>query len=255
LPLDLEELNEKIIKFNIKILKQCELIEKDLDNDKMYKDLITGKIDIPECNYISGKGKVPIYIIVNRISKFIYQFNIKKISESHILLPEDISKHRNSSHVTDIILETFNKEELSIYLNDLLLKYIKEYIKIVEENFPILKKEMPYYNLFKNGCILELYILKKEKDFFGKYSSRLAYCFNNDSTDNKIIVNICDEKEIPEKPEYRCYSYTRGSVGYLLLDNYINNEFNRHMVLSNMIYSLIKTDIENVIKNNEYIFE
>lgn len=255
IPLNLVELSKKIIIFNIEQLKYMDIIDKNLDNEILYQQLITGKISIPECNYnISGKGRLPIYSLVNRITTLIYNFSIDTIDKPHLIVPKDVNKPTKSTWVSDIIIETFNKEELKTYLEDLLSKYIDEYIKIVETNFPTLKNRLPYYNLFKNGILIELYLYKKENHFMGNYSRRLNYCYN-DNNKKEIKVFLCDQKDVPEEPLKRWYSYSSGEVQSLFYDNYINNPSIRHMVLANMIYDLINNDINNLFKNDEKIFD
>ena len=255
LPLNLMELSKKIIMFNIEQLKTIDVIDKSLNNEELYQQLITGKINIPECNYsINGKGRVPIYSLVNRITTLIDSFSISIIDKPHLIVPKDVSKAKNSSWVSDIIIETFTKEELQKYLEDLLSKYIDEYISIVESNFPTLKNKMPYYNLFKNGILIELYLYKKEKEFLGNYSRRLNYCYN-DNNKKEIKVYLCKQEDVPKEPLRRWYSYSSGEVGSLFYDNYINNPSIRHMVLSNMIYELLESDIKRLFENEENAFD
>ena len=254
LPLNLIELNKKIIIFNIEQLKRIGVIDKRLDNEKLYQQLITGKIDIPECDYnIAREGRVPIYSLVNRITTFISNFSINIIDKPHLIVPENVSNPQNSSWISDIIIETFTKPELQKYLEDLLSKYIDEYICIVESNFPTLKNKMVYYNLFKNGVLLELYLYKKEKEFLGNYSRMLNYCYN-DTGKKEIKVYLCRQEDVPKEPLKRWYSYSSGEVASLFYDNYINNSSTRHMVLSNMIYELLESDIKRLFENEENVF-
>ena len=111
---------------------------------------------------------------------------------------------------------------------------------------------MPYYNLFKNGVFLELYLYKREKSLLGEYSKRLSYCYNNDNK-REIEVILCKQEDLPKEPSRRWYSYTSGEVGNLFYDNYINNASIRHMVLSNMIYNLLESDIKSLFKSEENI--
>ena len=124
---------------------------------------------------------------------------------------------------------------------------------MVENNFPTFRDKMPYYNLFKNGVLLELYLYKVEKPFMGSYSRRLAYC-NNDSDKKEVQVYFCQEKDVPKEPSKRWYSYSSGEVRSLFFDNYINNSSIRHMVLSNMIYNLLESDLKELLENEENIF-
>lgn len=253
LPIDLIKLRKKVIIFNIQQLKEIGVLNNTLDEEELYQQLLAGKINIPECNYsIAGKGRVPIYSLVNRINNLINKFSINIIDNPHLIVPKGIEKTTTSSWVSDIIIESFTNEELKKYLEDLLLKYINEYILIVESNFPTLKYKMPYYNLFKNGVFLELYLYKSEKSLLGKYSKILNYCYNNDNK-REIEVILCKQEDLPKEPSRRLYSYTGGEVESLFYDNYINNASIRHMVLSNMIYNLLKSDIKILFKSEENI--
>ena len=255
LPLDLIELRKKVIIFNIQQLKNIGVIDNTIDEEELYQQLIVGKINIPECNYnINGKGRVPIYSLVNRINNLINNFSINIIDKPHLIVPKGVDNPITSSWVPDIIIESFTKEELEKYLKDLLLKYINEYISIVESNFPTLKYKMPYYNLFKNGVFLELYLYKREKSLLGEYSKRLSYCYNNDNK-REIEVILCKQEDLPKEPSRRWYSYTSGEVGSLFYDNYINNASIRHMVLSNMIYDLLESDIKSLFESEENIID
>ena len=254
LPLNLLDLSKKIIIFNIEQLKRMDMLDNNLDNEELYQQLMIGKIDIPECNYVvHGTGKLPIYSLVNRIINIINKFSLTTIDKAHLLIPKDVDKPKNSSYVSDIIIETYTNEELIEYLKDLLSKYINEYILMVENNFPTFRDKMPYYNLFKNGVLLELYLYKVEKPFMGSYSRRLAYC-NNDSDKKEVQVYFCQEKDVPKEPSKRWYSYSSGEVRSLFFDNYINNSSIRHMVLSNMIYNLLESDLKELLENEENIF-
>lgn len=113
---------------------------------------------------------------------------------------------------------------------------------------------MPYYNLFKNGILIELYLYKREKEFLGNYSRRLNYCYN-DNNKKEIKVYLCKQEDVPKEPLRRWYSYSSGEVGSLFYDNYINNPSIRHMVLSNMIYELLESDIKRLFENEENTFD
>ncbi len=251
LPLNLLDLCKKIIMFNIAQLKNMNVIENTLDNELMYQQFMSGEISMPECNYvIHGTGRIPIFSLVKRLIKLIDKFSITAIDVPHLTLPKDIKKQNNSSFVSDIIIETYTSEELIEYLKDLLTKYIDEYILMIECNFPTFKEKMPYYNLFKNGVLLELYLYKADKPFMDSYSKRLAYCYN-ESNKKEVQVYLCEEKDVPKEPSKRWYSYTCGEVRSLFFDNYINNSSIRHMVLSNLIYGLLESDLKELFENEE----
>ena len=56
---------------------------------------------------------------------------------------------------------------------------------------------------------------------------------------------------MPKEPSKRWYSYTCGEVRSLFFDNYINNFSIRHMVLSNLIYDLLESDLKELFENEE----
>ena len=251
LPLNLPKLAKEIILFNIKVLKNIDELDKNIDDEEYYQDLVSGNINIPECNFtISGKGKVPIYAFVNRINEFIDTFNTTTIDESHILIPNKLNKTHKSKWILDIIIETYTADELRKYLEDLLLKCVEEYILIVEENFPTLMKKMPYYNLFKNGVSIELYLYKKKQPFYGSYSKKIFWCYNDK---REIKVYICDEKNVPKESKNRWLYVITGNATDLFYND-LGPEIYRNMVLSNMIYELLEDDIKNVFDNNENLF-
>ena len=80
------------------------------------------------------------------------------ILSSHLLLPTNIQENNKSSWVNDIMIESFSKDELYNYLFDIFDKCIDEYLVLVEENFPTLKNNLKYYNLFKNGVNIKMYL-------------------------------------------------------------------------------------------------
>lgn len=251
IPLDLLSVRKSVLLFNIENLKMFGEIDANLDSEKIYNDIIDGKIIVPESNYaISGIGKVPIYEFFNRITKFIINFSITSIDQTYLSIPKCISKPK-SSFIQDIIIETFSEEELRKYLKDLLSKYIEEYINIVEYNFPTFKDRMQNYNLFKNGVLLELYLYKKEKSSFGKYSKILNYCCNDK---NEVKIYLCDEKNLPKEINQKCLYSTWGGANNLFYDNRMNNFLTRNMVLSNLVYELLKLDFDNLLKNEDDIF-
>ena len=88
----------------------------------------------------------------------------------------------------------------------------------------------------------------------GNYSRRLNYCYN-DNNKKEIKVYLCKQEDVPKEPLRRWYSYSSGEVGSLFYDNYINNPSIRHMVLSNMIYELLESDIKRLFENEENAFD
>lgn len=252
LPLDLKKLVKDIILFNIQTLKLIDELDRNIEDEEYYRLLVSGELNIPECSYsIAGKGRVPIYSIANRINKFIETFSTDIINESHLLIPKNVNIPQKAKWTSDIIIETYTTEELKKYLEDLLLKYIDEYIIIVEENFPTLKKNMSYYNLFKNGVSIELYLYTKNHPFLGKYSKKIFYCY---SDKREVKVSICNEDDVPDDSKKRWKINITGEVTSLFYNNSGHKLFN-NMILSNMIYELLKDDIDALFKNEDNLFE
>lgn len=251
-PLDLFELRRQILMFNIKNLKQMNIIEQELSTEELYIKQISGDITIPECNYIySGMSKLPIYSFANIINDYIAIYSENVISKPHVILPSNVNKPINASYVTDIIIGSFTKDELKNYLSDVLSKYIDEYIILVENNFPTLKHKMRFYNLFKNGVSLTLFIYKKEKPFLGSYSENIWYCYNDDGLRDVNII-ICDEKDIPKEPNKRWLQH--GGISNLFFNEPINKPQYQYQVLSNLIYELLDDDLKDIIDNEDFNF-
>lgn len=252
IPLDLLDLRRKILVFNIKNLKQMGIIEQELSTEKLYIKQVSGDMTIPECNYIySGMSRLPIYIFANKINDYISMYSENIISKSHILLPSKINKTVDASFVSDIIIDTFTEEELSNYLNDILLKYIDEYIILVENNFSTLKHKMQYYNLFKNGVSLILYFYKKEKVFLGSYSQDLWYCYNEEGK-KEVNIILCNEEDVPKELNKRWLRH--GGVSSLFFNEPLNKPQYQYQVLSNLLYELIDDDLKDIISNEDYNF-
>ena len=251
-PLDLFELRRQILMFNIKYLIQMNIIEQELSTEELYIKQISGDITIPECNYIySGMSKLPIYSFANIINDYIAIYSENVISKPHVILPSNVNKPINASYVTDIIIGSFTKDELKNYLSDVLSKYIDEYIILVENNFPTLKHKMRFYNLFKNGVSLTLFIYKKEKTFLGSYSENIWYCYNDDGLRDVNII-ICDEKDIPKEPNKRWLRH--GGISNLFFNEPINKPQYQYQVLSNLIYELLDDDLKDIIDNEDFNF-
>lgn len=252
IPLDLLDLRRKILMFNIKNLKRLGIIEQELSSDELYIKQITGNITIPECNYIySGISRLPIYSFSNKINDYIAMYSENIISKSHILLPSKINKPVNASFVSDIIIGSFTQKELLDYLNDILSKYIEQYIILVENNFPTLKHKMRYYNLFKNGVSLILYFYKKEKAFLGSYSQDLWYCYNEEGK-KEVNIIFCNEKDVPKELNKRWLRH--GSARSLFFNEPINKPQYKYCVLSNLLYELVDDDLKEIIDNEDFNF-
>lgn len=253
IPLQLIELRKKILLFNIKILQQSGGISKEIDALELCQKQINGEINIPQCNYIySGMSQLPIYNIANRITNYISMYSEDSIKYPYLLLPKKIEENKKASWVTDIMIESFSNDELHNYIQDILIKCIDEYILLVENNFPTLKNNMNYYNLFKNGVSLIFYIYKVEKVFLGHYSSKLWYCYS-DNGQKEIQVILCDEKDVPKEIEKKWISNISGGIDSYFFNGYSLNDKNKYCILSNLLYQLINSDLKDFFSDNEKI--
>lgn len=251
-PLDLLELRKKILTFNINNLKKVGIIDSKLSTEDLYIKQINGDLIIPECNYIyNDMSRLPIYSFANKINDYISMYSNNVILKPHIILPDKINKPVNASWVTDIIIDSFTKEELLDYLNDILLKYVDEYIILVENNFPTLKHKMKYYNLFKNGVSLILYFYKKDKSFLGSYSEDLWYCYNEDGK-KEVKVILCSEKDKPKEIDKRWLRH--GGISNLFFNEPINKPRYQYLVLSNLLYELLEDDLKDIVEDSDFNF-
>ena len=202
-PLDLLDLRKKILTFNIENLKEYRFFKQTDSIEELYIKQINGDIKIPEYAYIySGSARLPIYHFANKIYNYIDMYSENVILKPHMILPAEMNKIVAASFVSDIIIGSFTEDELKTYLNDMLLKYIEEYIVLVENKFPTLKHKMRFYNLFKNGVKLILYFYKKEEAFMGSYSHRLWYCYNEENK-KEVEIIFCNEIDVPKELNMR----------------------------------------------------
>lgn len=250
-PLDLVETRKKLLIFNINLLKKIGIIPKDKNEDELYQHQITGKVIIPQCNYIySGTSQLPIYNIANLITNYMLHYSENVILSSHLLLPANIQENNKSSWVNDIMIESFSKDELYNYLFDIFDKCIDEYLVLVEENFPTLKNNLKYYNLFKNGVNIKMYLYKKNSDFLGNYSTKLWYCYSENGK-KEIEITLCDEKDVPKEINKKWITNISGVPDIYFFNNCNSNENNKYLVLSNFIYNLIISDLKDFLENEE----
>ena len=250
-PLNLVEIRKRILMFNIKLLKQIDIIPKDENEEELYQKQIIGEISIPQCNYIySGTSQLPIYNIANLITNYMLHYSKNVISSPYLLLPSKIEENRKSSWVNDIMIESFSKDELHNYLYDIFNKCIDEYLVLVEENFPTLKDNMKYYNLFKNGVNVKMYLYKTNSNFLGKYSTKLWYCYSENEK-KKIEITICDEKDVPKEINEKWITNISGGTDIYFFNNYNSNQNNKYLVLSNFIYNLIDSDLKDFLSDEE----
>lgn len=255
LPLDLIELRKKIIKFNIELLKNRGFIYEKLDDNALYQHIIAEKIEVPECNCnVERIGNVPIYSLINRIDNLINIFSLDNISAPHLIFPKNLNERNDDTWYLDIIINTFTEDELKIYLEDLISKYIDEYIRMVENNFPTIKNKFQYYNLFKEGILIELYLYKKNKPFMGSYSIRLNYCYN-DIDKREVKVFLCNQRDVPKNSSKRLHGCLEGGISRLFCDDTINNSLMSYRTLSNMIYNLLNEDIQKLLDDDGQIFD
>lgn len=254
IPLNLIDLRRKILVFNIKTLQQAGVISKEENVYDLYQKQINGIIDIPQCNYIyKGSSQVPIYSMANRITSYISIYSEETIEKPYLLLPKKIKENKKSSWVSDIMVESFSKEELYTYLKDILNKYIDEYILLIENNFPTLKNEMKYYNLFKKGVYLIFYFYKAKNSQFGHYSSKLWYCYSENNQKNIEII-LCNEEDVPKDMDKMCMSIVSGKIDEYFFNGIDSTSENKYFVLSNLVYELVKSDLEDFISDNERKF-
>ena len=248
-PLNLVEMRKKILIFNINLLKQIGIIPKDENEEELYQKQIIGEISIPQCNYIySGRSQLPIYNIANLITNYMLHYSENIISSPYLLLPSKIEENRKSSWVNDIMIESFSKDELHNYLYDIFDKCIDEYLSLVEENFPTLKDNLKYYNLFKNGVNVKMYLYKTSSTFLGNYSTKLWYCYS-ESGKKVIEITFCDEKDVPKEINEKWITNISGGTDIYFFNNYHSNENNKYLVLSNFIYNLIDSDLKDFLSN------
>lgn len=251
IPLNLKELRKKLLLFNINILQKSGKISKEENPSELYRKQVDEGLYIPECNYIyNGMSKLPIYSLANRITSYILTYSEDTITSLHLLLPKVIRDRKNSRWITDIIIESFSKDELHNYLQDLLTKYIDEYILLVEYNFPTLKNKMEYYNLFKNGVLLILYIYKIENSNYGNYQSVLWYCYNENGK-KEIKVEFCEQKSVPKDINKRMMLKSTGDIDKCFFNDMPSNSDYKYFVLSNLIYKLIMSDLKEIFSDDE----
>ena len=250
-PLDLLDLRKKILTFNIENLKKYRFFKQTDSIEELYIKQINGDIKIPEYAYIySGSARLPIYHFANKIYNYIDMYSENVILKPHMILPAEMNKIVDASFVSDIIIGSFTEDELKTYLNDMLLKYIEEYIVLVENNFPTLKHKMRFYNLFKNGVKLILYFYKKEEAFMGSYSHRLWYCYNEENK-KEVEIIFCNEIDVPKELNMRWLM--NGGIRELFFNEPINKPQYKYQVLSNMLYKLLEDDLKDLTDNIEFL--
>lgn len=253
-PLNLIETRRKILIFNIDMLKQMSIIANDENVEMLYQKQINGDIIIPQCNYIySGISLLPIYNIANLITNYIINYSKEEISQPHLLLPSKINENRNSGWVDDIMIESFSNEELYNYLYDIYDKCIDEYLTIVENNFPTLKENLKFYNLFKKGVNIKMYLYKKASPFLGSYSMKLWYCYSKNEK-KEIEIKICNEEEVPKEINEKWITNISCGTDIYFFNNYSSNQNEKYFVLSNYIYNLINSDLEDFLSKEDKMF-
>ena len=120
----------------------------------------------------------------------------------------------------------------------------------IEENFPTLKNNLKYYNLFKNGVNIKMYLYKKNSDFLGNYSTKLWYCYSENGK-KEIEITLCDEKDVPKEINKKWITNISGVPDIYFFNNCNSNENNKYLVLSNFIYNLIISDLKDFLENEE----
>lgn len=250
-PLNLVEIRKRLLIFNINLLKQIDIIPKDENEEELYQKQIIGGISIPQCNYIyNGTSQLPIYNIANLITNYILYYSENIIFSPYLLLPSKIEENRKSSWVNDIMIESFSKDELHNYLYDIFDKCIDEYLVLVEENFPTLKDNLKYYNLFKYGVNIKMYLYKTTSTFLGNYSTKLWYCYS-ENRKKEIEITICDEKDVPKEINEKWIINISGGTDIYFFNNYNSRGNNKYSVLSNFIYDLINSDLKEFLSDEE----
>lgn len=250
-PLNLFELRKKILIYNIKLLKKINAIPLNYDENELYKKQISGEICIPQYNYFDGvSSQLPIYNIANLITNYISFYHETVISSNYLLLPSNTKKEVKSSWVNDIIIESFTTKELHDYLYDIFNKCIDEYLILIEKNFPTLKENLKYYNLFKSGVKIKMYLYKENNTSLWNYTVRLWYCYS-ESKGKEIEIVICDEEDVPNEINERWISREDGGTDIYFFNSFNSNKNNEYLVLSNIIYKLIKSDFENLLSDDE----
>lgn len=95
-----------------------------------------------------------------------------------------------------------------------------------------------------------MYLYKKASPFQGSYSIKLCYCYSKNEK-KEIEIKICNEEEVPKEINEKCiYSGT----DIYFFNNYSSNQNEKYFVLSNYIYNLINSDLEDFLSKEDKMF-
>lgn len=256
LPVDLLNLRERIAYISINEFISYNIIDNNAYDNDLYRRVIEGKEEIPKYNYTRlHREFIQKYITINKINGLIKNFLMENINEKHLMFSKNLNYISDCNNMGNSIIESYSKDELIVYLNDLFVKFINEYIAIVENNFPLLKDKMIYYCMLKNGAIVNLFLYKEtDSNFNERYFYNLDYYYNNENS-TKIIVNVFDNEESRLDELYRlCKSY-KGEAKELFISDFLGEGSYESMILSNMIYGMIDEDFTYVLKREYDWFE
>tara|TARA_R110002050_G_scaffold39735_1_gene97399 strand:- start:205 stop:3159 length:2955 start_codon:yes stop_codon:yes gene_type:complete len=256
-PINLHDLKQRINKFKLTKFYENKPIERSLIREVVEKDLKENR-DIPKFNWT---GDVPPFEELSKIVDILIENGINEIKEHYLPLPDKsitetktFYEENRKDNWNQVRTFQYSESQANLYIIDFFKKLEICYKEFVEYSFPTLKDEFPFYKNIPHEYIFYM----KESDIlkWGTFGYR-------PSKTNKLEVwfrDINKSKEAFGKEELKCLrSFSLDMILRVkdynhypvqTFDKINTSDIDKHCVIRNWIYKILKDDMEKFLKEN-----
>lgn len=256
-PIDLKDLRDRIYKFRASYhYKNREALPPHFVEEKIKKALKLN-LEIPKLTTI---GDFPPFEELFKMVNVLLERGFNKIESHHLPYPDfsiveakEFYEQDRRQNLNQVRVFQYSPTQAKLYI-ETFFKYLEScYQKFVEDNFPTIKNEFSFYT----NCPHEYFFYMKDMDVlkWGRFGYRPSRSGNiKFYYDNKSLDQAFDEDGVSilrpfslDDILYVDYHHDRIQT----IDRINTREVDKFCVIRNWIYTLLKSDMEKLFKENE----
>lgn len=256
-PIDLKDLRDRIYKFRASYhYTYRESLPPHLVKEKI-EEALKLNLEIPRLTTI---GDFPPFEELFKMVNMLLERGFNKIESHHLPYPDksiveakEFYEKDRRQNLNQVRVFQYSSAQAKLYVENF-FKYLESsYQKFVEDNFPTLKNEFSFYT----NCPHEYFLYMKDTDIlkWGLFGYRSSRCENvKIYYSNKSSKQAFEEDGIKilrpfslDKILYVDYHHDRIQT----IDRINTREVDKFCVIRNWIYTLLKSDMEKLFKENK----